>query len=145
MVILLLFFLVLGNAASCHPQCTWACDAPSCNATCQTLCQEPVCTVVNSTTCPETFEPTCHVQCPAEVCEMEGCPQCEVICQPVPTICNDGVVLCEAANCTSRCTSPTFCPHPLCTLQCEQPACPAASAGAKEAVFFGLLLLVFLL
>lgn len=145
MLPLLLFILLYRAAAACHPECRWACDDPVCQAVCQPVCETPVCVLTNAThpSC-STFQPSCSVQCPANMCESDSCPQCETVCQPPSDLCNDGQLLCEATSCTWYCQKPTNCPYPRCELQCERPACetPASGTELKAGAFVTMLFLI---
>lgn len=138
--------VAIAFASACHPECRWACDDPTCQAVCHPVCDAPLCIVSNATdpSC-ETYRPDCTIQCPPDMCESDMCPQCETVCQPPASICNDGTILCEATNCTWQCETPTNCPLPQCQLTCERPACestaPLPSSGAKEGLFVGMLFL----
>jgi len=134
---ILLLSLFLGVYSSCHPQCSWACDDPVCNATCTPVCQEPNC--VFNITC--NHSPSCAIQCPEDMCESDNCPACEVVCQPSSHF-ECGSILCAPVECSWSCEKPTNCPHPVCELQCEQPACEYSSAsvvGALNMLVFTLL------
>jgi hypothetical protein len=147
---LLLLFLLGGGtlAQSCHPECRWACDDPVCPAQCSAQCNPAACQIVNASNlvCGAVV-PDCRILCsPTPQCESSECPACEVQCDPPPTLCGDGTILCEAPVCGWQCVKPT-CPLPQCELQCEAPTCEApSSSGTRVAgVSFTLLLLVGLL
>lgn len=144
-VLFLSWFWVSSVTAACHPECHWACDDPVCQAVCQPICDVPVCILVNASNpvC-DSYQPSCAVQCPPNMCEADACPNCETICQPPSSLCNDGSLLCEAANCTWQCRKPTNCVYPQCELQCEHPACegPTSSASKGESLLIGMLFLV---
>ena len=116
---------------ACHPECRWQCDTSTvCPAVCRPQCQNPQCQVCynNWTQCYATDR--CNVQCPADQCEDEACPECETLC-PVDDLCgarDTCQVQCEETQCAWQCTAPNNCPPPLCTLQCDSPACQAAGA-----------------
>lgn len=132
MIFIFLFIGTLVNA--CHPQCRWACDDPVCNATCAPSCLEPACQIFNASNlvC-VTVVPQCSIICAPDQCESDTCPACEVQCQPPPSICGDGTILCEAPSCAWQCTKPN-CRLPICELQCEHPACEAISSAATISI-----------
>ncbi len=139
LVILSLLYLT-AIYAGCHPECTYECDNPVCAANCQPQCDSVKCRIceqinVNATpVCEEDFiDRGCEIRCPADQCESDSCPQCEVIC--AGSLCDDDptcVIECEQIACGWDCQKPTNCPQPICILQCEQPACAVTSAGVKE-------------
>lgn len=142
-----LFFLIIlsVHGQSCHPQCHWACDDPVCNATCVEQCSPPACQIINATNlvCASVV-PDCSIVCaPTPHCEALDCPACEVQCQPPPTLCGDGTILCEAPNCAWQCSKPD-CRLPLCELQCESPTCGVMAGAGQITVSFLFLALVVL-
>jgi hypothetical protein len=148
----LIVWLVLWQltwAQACHPECRWQCDDPVCPADCQPSCQPPQCQICNNNTRPATCRTTrrCSVRCPADQCESDQCPACEIVC---PDDCHGTpgcYHLCQAPQCGWSCRLPlTTCPRPHCVLQCEEPACAVSPASTLRVTFASLLVaLVFML
>lgn len=140
MILFLILALSAATAASCHPECRYACDDPVCPAICETVCEAPVCEF--NQTC--GYSPSCSVLCPQDMCESDTCPQCETHCSPPPSeTCGD--ILCEETVCSWRCRKPTVqeCPKPICEIQCEQPACEYASAARVSVFLLGVVIALF--
>jgi len=107
---------------SCHPECYWMCDNPTCRAECKIMYEPPVCICDGN----PSRKPQCSIRCPPDQCEMNQCPNCETICEPLAN-CEP---LCEQVVATWACRKPPSCPSPKCELQCEMPACPYG--GTKD-------------
>jgi len=128
-------------SATCHPECRWQCDDPTCPAVCHPVCERPKCQMQceqpPAAECQVHCErPSCTVRCPKDMCEKEGCPQCETVCAPAK--CHTECVapepscnpLCEETKCDWKCRKPTSCQKPKCDLQCERPACESGTQPA---------------
>jgi len=140
---LVLVYLALSLAATCHPECRWQCDDPVCPAQCHPICDRPKCQVQCEeppcASCTVHCErPECSVRCPKDMCEKESCPQCETVC--APAACHTQCIspapvcspMCEEVNCNWKCAKPTLCPKPKCELACEKPACEDQEGDGTE-------------
>ncbi len=138
MIMFLLF--VITAAASCHPECHYACDDPVCIAICHSVCSPPVCQYQcpGDVSCSDS-PPMCNIVCPADMCESEHCPACEIQCAEPSGPCVGCQNLCQAPVCSWSCEQPTDCPEPVCQLQCEEPACPYTPPVEEESVATSLL------
>lgn len=98
------------------------------------------CVILNVQTLP--VFPIVHyrIRCTPNTLVADQCPQCETLCDPLPSPCN---ILCEAPNCTWTCVKPTDCPQPRCELHCESPTC-SSSSGSRMSALFSLFLILFL-
>src|SRR5277367_1549324 len=111
-----LFFMVYTDG--CHPECAYECSFPVCVAICKPICTFPQCLLCeyispyNTTLC-SSVNTACSVYCPSDQCEMDSCPVCEVLCNPlcqnVP-IEKNCTILCEEIVCAWKCEKPKFCP-----------------------------------
>jgi hypothetical protein len=127
---LIIFIVFISIVFSCHPECTYQCDAPVCSAVCKHICQPPHCTKcvmnpnTNVTTCNQPILFGCSIACPDDQCESDSCPICTLNCNEV--LCDGDPycsILCQEVECSWACQKPTDCPYPTCELACEQPAC----------------------
>lgn len=149
---IILIFLIIGYsyAQTCHPVCSWnitnnlfpadcdyycrdvpncylKCDNPTNNAICTPICKDPVCSIVQTpnTTINCTSQcnkPKCYNKCPPNGCETEGCPECQVECDPLncypKSIESNCSVSCQYTQCSWSC-SKSYLKRPKCELFCD--------------------------
>ena len=120
-IFLILFIFIIGVFNQCEPECRYQCDDPICLTDCVIDCKLPNCTVNSTNSEDRMIVPTCHVYCSPNQCAALACPECEIICEPVP--CENCEILCQEIQCDWLCYKPTNCPLPTCILQCEQSPC----------------------
>lgn len=107
--------------ADCHPACSWSCSNPTCDAVCTPVVDAHP---VFNMTCEHRTVAECllvRVDFPSDQCSQHSCPTPETVVANACNDCNYTVVSPVAS--TWWCTSPSDCPEPVCTLQCEDPSC----------------------
>jgi hypothetical protein len=135
---LLLLLLLLQAAAACHPMCRYQCDDPVFPAQTRAECAPARCTLQNCSALCQLPEQTCVVVVnPESTCEMDSCPQAEIICPNPERICLNATgcqFLCEAPDCRWVAWMPKDRPVPRCEPMCEQVACAAATTALPATV-----------
>jgi len=127
--------VVRVEAQGCHPVCVVECSTANATvATCTPVCQVPACVTIGCTRgVPlRCLFPACHVSCPVDQCQ-EGCPACETLCQPLPSVCKDAgcEIECPETECSWDCQKPSIKPEAVCEWECEPPACAAMAASHR--------------
>lgn len=125
-ILLFVIFPSFVFASACHAECRYVADDPRFPPICETVCDALACEF--NQTC--GYSPSCRIQCPLDMCELDSCPQCETICAPPPSeAC--GEILCEATSCSWKCRKPKAHERPplLYEVECEEPACAYSAAG----------------
>lgn len=142
MAFLLLLFLLVAHAQSCHPECTNDGGANVYPADCIHVCSKPNCT----NTCDGCVAfPTCRIECPEDQCESDSCPACALLCnEPVciPDPYSNCTIECQELECSWSCRAPATCPG-NCT--CDEPACAYSGSVISVTVNLVVILCIVLL
>jgi hypothetical protein len=134
--VLLLAMVLLASGQDCHPVCQFVCNVPNGTASCSPVCLPPVCSAVScGTTAPMRCHfPQCHSSCPPDQCQV-SCPACEVLCSPLPTVCQEAgcLIQCQEIECSWDCSVPAYTPtNLLCEWQCDAPPCGTQPSSSSR-------------
>lgn len=89
----------------CHATCL------SGTTKCEPVCARPEVRVLRNGQVTTSYRPFCEIKCPPNMCEMDACPSCEVVCRRPPA---GYTIETKTAACTWLCRG---------GIDCETPAC----------------------
>jgi len=119
----------IETVTTCHPECVGQIDTELvCVSNCTAICPGITCQLAPHVLfgdSPIFPTPNCYQRCPPDQCEVDSCPVCEIVCDPLPGY----QIECEMITCSWYCIEPDqiSCPVPEDDeIVCDAPSCEAS-------------------